>query len=156
MNQSYYDRTETTFVDGTAIFKSAEDEAHELAVAKVIEGAWRCEVHSFGKLAIVDWFFVRDGRMVGLGELKTRFHASTQFETVFLNFRKWVALTMASNGTGVPAVFVVQFSDGVRWIDTAKVDASRIRIGGCTHVVKSRNDVEPVIEVPVSQMKTLT
>ena len=93
--------------------------------------------------------------MVGCGELKTRSHSSSQYRTVFLNVRKWLALLMAENGLGVPSVFVVRFTDCVKWIKIADIDGTKIRIGGCKQIVKSRNDIEPVIEVPVRSMLPL-
>ena len=155
MNSGYYNRIAATFVDGSLIFKTEDDERSEDETAKAIESAWRCECCSFGKLSPVDWFFVRAGRLVGVGELKTRTHESGKYKTVFLNVRKWLALSLAAHGLGVPAVFVVRFTDVVKWIDVAGIDASMVRIGGCTKIVKSRNDIEPIIEVAVNAMKVL-
>lgn len=152
---SYYDRTATVFVDGSPIFHSQEDEQHQNHVALDLEQAWGCSVRSFGRLAPVDWFFEREGRLVGVGELKARTHRRGKYPTVFLNTRKWLALTLAQSGIGVPAVFVVRFEDGTRWVRVSDVDASRVRIGGLTRQMKSRNDIEPVIEVPVDQMRDL-
>jgi hypothetical protein len=156
MNSDYYNRIAATFVDGSLIFKTEDDERSEDETAKAIESAWRCECRSFGKLAPVDWFFVRAGRFVGVGELKTRTHESGQYKTVFLNVRKWLALSLAAHGLGVPAVFVVRFTDVVKWIDVVGIDASVVRIGGCKTIVKSRNDIEPIIEVAVKAMKVLS
>lgn len=156
VGSSYYNRNAATFVDGSPIFKTEDDERSEGEIGKVIEKVWSCECRSFGKLSPVDWFFVRTGRLIGVGELKTRTHASDKYPTVFLNVRKWLALSLAANGLGVPAVFVVRFTDVVRWIGVADIDASVARMGGCTKIVKSRNDIEPVIEVPVTAMKVLS
>lgn len=151
---SYYDR-KTTLVNGQMAFKSKEDEASESEVSKIIEAAWNCECHSFGLFSAVDWYFVRNGGMSGVGELKTRSHSSDLHPTVFLNVRKWLALLLASNGLGVPAVFIVRFVDCVRWINVSEIDATAVIVGGCKRIVKSRNDIEPIIEVPVADMKVL-
>jgi hypothetical protein len=153
---SYYDRQIATHVDGTPIFKAREDEQSERTVAEQLESAWRCQCRSFGRLSPVDWFFVQDGRLVGIGELKTRSHASSKYATVFLNVRKWLALSLAAHGLGVPAVFVVRFTDQIKWISLADIDARLCMIGGCSRTVKSRNDIEPIIEVPIDQMRALT
>lgn len=155
MGVDYYSRNEATFIDGSPIFKSLSDEQSESEIAQVLSKQWSCDCHSFGKLAAVDWFFVKHGRLSGVGELKTRSHDSGRHATVFLNVRKWLALSLAANGLGVPAVFVVRFTDCVKWIDISSVDASAVRIGGCKKIVKSRNDIEPVIEIPVLNMKQL-
>lgn len=152
----YYDRETTTFLDGTPIFKTEEDERSESEISKAIEKVWVCKLHSFGRLSLIDWYAVRHGRPVGLLELKTRSHDSHKYETVFLNVRKWLALQMASCGMGLPAIFVVRFTDGVRFISLADVDASRFSMGGLKHIKKSRNDIEPLIEIPVRDMKELT
>lgn len=75
---------------------------------------------------------------------------------MFLNVRKWLSLQFARTGLGVPAVFVVRWTDCVKWIDVSAIDASKFKIGGCNRIVKSRNDIEPVIEVSVSAMRFLT
>lgn len=137
-------------------FKTEEDERSEQEVAKIIEAAWSCECRSFGRVSTLDWFFVRNGDMVGVGELKTRSHSSDKYETVYLNVRKWLALELATTGLGVPAVFVVRWSDCVKWINVLQIDGRIHRIGGCKRIVKSRNDIEPVIEVPISAMKSLS
>lgn len=152
---SYYARAGATNSDGTPIFATRNDAAAEAETARLVEEAWGARLHKFGPLAPVDFYAIRDGRLVGVLEVKTRSHRSDRFPTVFLNVRKWLALRMASMGLGVPAVFVARFEDGVRWIDVEQVDASTARMGGCLRVVKAASDVEPVIEVPVAQMRPL-
>lgn len=152
---SYYARTTAMNSDGTPLFATRNDAAAEDETARLVEQTWGAELHRFGPLAPIDYYAIRHGRLVGLLELKTRSHASTKFPTVFLNVRKWLALRMASMGMGVPAVFVARFEDGARWIDVEDVDASTARMGGCLRVVKAASDVEPVIEVPVAEMRPI-
>lgn len=152
---TYYDRASVTHVDGTRIFQTEEDRNHERAVAALLAKAWRCNIQQFGALSPVDWYAERNGRLVGVLELKSRPHASSRFPTVFLNVRKWLALSLASVGLGCPALFVVQLSDGVWWIPLSHIDATGCRIAGCMSIVKSGNDIEPIIEVPISALKPL-
>jgi hypothetical protein len=152
---SYYDRQPAEYLDGTPIFKSAADEQNENTVSAILSRAWRCEIRSFGRLSVIDWYAIRDGRIVAVLELKTRTHDSGRHATVFLNVRKWLALLLAATGLGVPAIFVVQFTDGTWWIPLAEIEASTTRMGGCVRIVKSRNDIEPVIHVPVAEMRAV-
>lgn len=152
---SYYDRVGAVNSDGTPLFGNAGDEQAEREARALIEGAWRVELRKFAPLSPVDFYAVRDGRVAGVVEFKRRSHSSDAYPTVFLNVRKWLALMMAANGLGVGAAFVVAFTDGTRWIDLKDVDARRVRMGGCSRVVKSQSDIEPVIEVPVSEMRAL-
>jgi hypothetical protein len=151
----YYARTSAVHLDGTPIFKTKEDRDNEATVAQLIEAAWGCKLGEFGALSPIDWYAQRDGRLVGLLELKTRWHPRDDYPGVFLNARKWLALSLGSIGMGVPALFVVKFTDGVYWVPISKVDATTHRIGGCSVRVKSVNDIEPIIEVPLSTMVEL-
>ena len=68
--------------------------------------------------------------------------------------RSWVALAMAGYMGKVPALFVVRYLDEVRWIDVASLeDVGLTIVRRRDH--RARNDTEPVIEIPVSQMKLL-
>lgn len=152
---SYYDRNRITHLDGTMIFQNDTDRSNEQEVALLLSEAWKCSVRSFGALSPIDWYAERHGRLVGLLELKARPHASTRFNTVFLNVRKWLALSLAQVGLGCPAIFVVRFSDGIFFCPLALIDGRMNEIAGCNHLVKSGNDIEPVIKVDISVMKPL-
>lgn len=152
----YYARIVSTFIDGSPIFKTEADEKNEREISEAISSNWGCECGSFGKLAPIDWYFVRDGRLVGIGELKTAGYVSTKYGNAILNVRKWLALSLASVGLGVPAVFVVRFEDGDFWVHLSDIDAKNTRVMGLKKVMKSRNDREPCILVPVSTMCRLS
>ena len=152
---TYYARTYRTTEDGLRVFSQPEDEAAEQTVAASLEAAWGCRLHRYPQFTPVDWYAERDGRLVGLVELKARQHHAGQYPTVWLNVRKHLALTLGSVCYGVPSVFVVQFTDGVRWVRVDEIDARRPVIGGCRAVVKAATDREPVIEVPVEQLRPL-
>lgn len=148
---SYYDRPRNELIDGSAIFQTYEDRKSETEVAQLLAEAWACNVRSFGALAVVDWYAERHGRLIGILELKTRSHPHAKYPTVFLNVRKWFALTMGSMGMRVPAIYVVRFDDGVRWVPLTGIDPSRHRMAGCAHIVKNDNDIEPVIDIPIEK-----
>lgn len=151
----YYSRESATFVDGSPIFKTEADRRNEETVAGLIKSAWRCELLSMGELSAVDWCAIRDGRIVGWCELKSRSHEVGKYPTVFLNLRKWLALQFASLGNGAPPIFIVKWVDDVRWINVHKIPQIKMSLGGCGQVVKARSDWEPVIEVPIPQMVSL-
>lgn len=136
-------------------FVTDEDEANEERVRLVIEAAWNCELKKFGKLCAIDFYALREGRMKALIETKFRDHESGRFETVFLNVRKWGNLREWARAMGVPAFFVVGFTDVTLYIDIDAVDARQFRMGGTAKIVKSHTDIEPVILVPISDMRVL-
>jgi hypothetical protein len=92
--------------------------------------------------------------IVGWAELKSHPYPEARYPHVWLNHRKWLALYL-SQMTGPPSVFVVKHSDGVRWIRLSAIDPTRIIIGGNKYYVKSVNDIEPVIQIPLNQMTPL-
>lgn len=153
----YYARIGKANTDGTKIFATDADNISQAQVAAFIEDAFGpgLEVKQFGRLCTIDFYAERDGRMCALLEVKCRSHASTDYPTVFLNVRKWLALTMGSVGFGVPSFFFVRFTDRVTFVNVADIDASNQRVGGTKRLVKSNSDREPVIEVPVGMMKEL-
>jgi hypothetical protein len=155
MTATYYDRASVTHLDGSPIFQNVEDQENERSVAQQVEAAWGCSLKQFGALAPLDWYAEKNGRLVGLVELKSRTHGHDKYETTFLNIRKWFALTMGAAGLNVPSIFVVRFTDGIWWAPVAKVDATQHRIAGCFQIVKSRSDIEPQILVPVASMRRL-
>ena len=152
---TYYDRTPVRRLDGSRHFTSREDIQAEDEVAALVTAACRHTLHRFGTLCAIDWWAERDGRLSGLVELKTRAYASDRWPCAWLNLRKWLALQLASRGTGVPALYVVKFTDRIGWVTLDEIDARQIKVGGLRQIVKSPNDIEPVIYVPIVQLKPL-
>ncbi len=154
MSDDYYQRQGIVHMDGTKIFATEQDKENEAQIGALVAKRWNCEVCHFGQLCVIDWYARRAGRMIGILELKNSTKPSTQYQCAWLNVRKWLALTMGSIGLGVPALFVVRWSDGmVRWQFVKDIDATHHRMGGTKYRVKSDSDIEPVIEVPIYEMR---
>lgn len=124
------------------------DKVAERVAAGELSKAWNCNLHSFGDFSPVDWYAEREGRTVANVEIKVRTHASDTYPTVYLSMRKWLALSLANVGMGVPGIFVAQFTDGLYYIDVGEVDARRHTIAG-RRDRGAANDLEPIIEVPI-------
>lgn len=155
MATSYYQRTFRTNSDGGPLFANDLDKRNEADVQALVEEKWNCQVLPFGPLCPVDFYALRDGRPVGVLELKSRQHASDKYPTVFLNVRKWLALRMASLGMGCPAVFIVRFTDGIYYVPVDEIDTKVLTMGGTNTIVKSHTDREPVFHVAVASMKRM-
>lgn len=158
MNESgsYYDREPATYLDGSKIFQTKEDQDNEREVAVILARAWDCEIRKFADLAPVDWYAVRTGRVIGLIELKSRNNESTQYPTVFLSLRKWMCLNQHGYGLKCPGFFVVRFLDGVFAVRVAEIDATNNRLAGGNRAVKSPSDIEPQIDVPLSLFRKVS
>ncbi len=152
MSQAYYARRHST-QGGLRLFKSDRDRQNEDEVRAVLERAWRCEIRTYGGTCeAIDWYAVRGATIAAYLELKSRDHYVSSYDTVFLNVRKWLALTLIQAGTGCPGIYVVRWLDDLRYVRISEVDARAIRLGGCNRRVKSATDIEPVIEIPIEQM----
>ena len=155
IESDYYKRKEKVQPDGLSMFATDMDHRNEDDVLRIVEDVFEVKLRKFGMLCPIDYYALKEDRLAGLVEVKTRTHPSTKFPDVFLNVRKWLALGMAQNGLGCPAVFAVKFTDCVKAIEWDKIDATKISIAGCSRRVKSESDIEPVIHVPISEMTTI-
>jgi len=154
MTTSYYSRQLRKTPQGMS-YSTEEDFKNEDEVFALIEEKWGCKTHRFPQFHQIDGYTVRDDRMESLVEVKARSHASTKFDTCFLNARKFMALWMASVGFNVPAYYVVKFTDTILYIEIGEVDGSQQKIAGCKRIVKAQSDIEPCVLVPISSMKKL-
>lgn len=136
-------------------FSTPDDRAAERAVCAAVGHAFGCEVHSFGDLAPVDAYACRDGQLVGMLEIKRRTHAYGTYPTVYLSTRKYLGLYLASIGFGVPALYVIAWTDRTGWVNIVHVDGRAHRMGGRVPRIGAANDIEPVIEVPIAAFHRL-
>jgi len=154
---AYKDRRSGTNSDGTATFATAGDEHNQARFQRLLSLAQKCKVHSFPKLSPIDLYAVKHERVVAFIEFKARTCTVKKHSTIWLNFRKYTALYWAKMAFGVPAYFYVSFSGGeILFIEIDNVDSKKHRMGGCAEYVKSQFDKEPVIEVPIADMKWMT
>ena len=152
----YYHRQAFVNTDGSPLFCQDYDKENEQEVVAELSRGWKCEIKPFGRLCPIDYFAIKDGRMAGLVEIKSRTHPSTKYDDVFLNLRKWSALAQAQAAFGCPAVFVVKFTDKIMFIRLFDIDTrGAIEIRGCREIVKSHSDREPVILVKIENMSEL-
>lgn len=133
------------------LLRTEEDAAIEASTARTLSKAWHCEVRSFGGRDEIDFYAIRHERLVAVMELKARKVTHLTYPTVFLSMRKYMDLRTYGHAMKVRAIFVVQFTDGLFWIDIGDVDPSRHRMGGNSRNL-AFNDYEPMIEVPIESL----
>jgi len=143
--------SEITHTDGSPLYVDDLDQPNQDRVKATLEQAWGCRLCTFGKLAVVDYFVLQHERICAIVEIKTRYHASTKFDTVYCSVRKYDALLRYQQCFGVPGLFVAHFTDDLRFIRVGDIDHTRITLSGRKDR-KSATDIEPLIEVPISAM----
>jgi hypothetical protein len=134
--------------------EKADDIRHESEAQAFIGSVWGCTFRSFGKLSPIDWSIHKNGRLVAVAEFKRRNRSKDSFDTVFLNLQKWMSLSFVSLGLEVPALFIVQFSDCMGYVDISKIDPKRHRVCGRTDRNRE-SDFQPVIEIDTWKLKIL-
>lgn len=129
------------------------------------ENAMACEIerlHPQVKMVRYSWgdgidWYAHNGRFpLANIEMTRRYVDSTKYATVFLRMRKWLILMLAAQGLGRPSYHVVQWNDRIGFIDIYSVDGRRNKMGGRFDRPDAPNDLEPVIEIPVLDMRPLS
>jgi hypothetical protein len=139
--------------DGT--FANEEDHAAEERVKAALEAAWKVTlVKRPGRYEPIDFDILYDGVKVGVVEVKHRTQSMKDFGVVWFNHRKRRAMQKVVD-EGLTAIFAVEFTDGIVWIDYNDIDLTRTVIGGCRDYVKGSLDREELIEIPLEEMRSL-
>ena len=131
------------------------DRGAEELVKRTVEAAWGCVLHKYADFDAVDFWAEASDKTAAFIEVKSRSVKSTTYPTVFLNMRKWSKLLDMAVCTAVPAYFFIVYQDCIKYINVELVDARNHGIGGTRHRVKSENDIEPVVLIPIKEMETL-
>lgn len=154
----YYKRKSFRHTDGTFVFENETDRERKDETARIIESKWGpyLQIKCYGQLNEIDYYATKHGRLALYIEIKCRNHKSDTYDTVYLNLRKWLALTVTGLCTGKPSIFVVRFLDKILWIPLVEVDAAQVSIAGTNRIVKSKTDIEPIIEIPIKSMRQIS
>ena len=134
---------------------NASDREAEDMVKRSVEAAWGCKLHKYADFDPVDFWAEASDKTAAFIDVKSRSVKSTTYPTVFLNMRKWSKLLDMAVCTAVPAYFFIVYQDCIKYINVELVDARNHGIGGTRHRVKSENDIEPVVLIPIKEMETL-
>lgn len=116
--------------------------------------AWSCDVFRFAEFSPLDWYCSRGPQFIGVAEIKCRKVRLGAYPTIWLAVRKYHWLTLAAERHKCGAVFVVGYTDALMWINASDIDAraENIRANAGRIDRGLANDVEPMIEIPVSSL----
>ena len=153
----YYQRTQTVLPGGHVTFKTELDEENERQASMLISLQWQIKVGSFGRYAPIDYYLETfAGQHLGYAELKCRTIDHDKHKETWLNLRKFNWLFMTALGAYCEAFYLIKFNDGIWWIDIFDIrPKGKVRQAGTVEIVKSRNDKEPVIFIPIQSMHPL-
>lgn len=130
--------------------------AGEDRVSEILAERWKCQVRPSPRFAHYDLELDRNGRMVAIVEVKTRRCRSDKYETTYITLDKWYRLFDLSRALEIPAFYVVNFTDEIRFIDATRIDPRNFETCGRTDRPYMRHDISTKILVPVVDMGTIT
>lgn len=134
------------------VYESEQDLFRERQLAVKAGRSWRCKMVKQNKFNQFDYAATRDGCVVAFIELRVRSTPFLKYPTMIISVSKLQAAQSMHMATGLPCIFLVQWSDCAGFTDMLKQHP--VRIGGRT----DRNDladVEALAEIPMEDFTIL-
>ena len=96
-----------------------------------------------------------EGNITGKYEFKARKYTSTSFRTLYVSERKYKALMDTVERLNIPAYFIAQYLDWVRWVKVTDMEIVEWRMTGRTDRPEACNDIEKMALVTVRCMEDI-
>jgi hypothetical protein len=111
-----------------------------------------------GPYSPFDIYLRRDKTMTALVEIRTRRDRECgTFTTALLDMDKWFPLILAEIGLHLAGLYVVAFTDGIWYTRIGHLPVTEFKMTwrGREDRPEAKNDLSPVIEVPISYFKRI-
>lgn len=102
---------------GRPIYETSRDMDAEREIAETIAQKYNATAIKATRLYGLDWFFERDGYVVGMVEIKVRNYYRNDFTTYMISADKVARIRLLAGVTGVPAFLFVSWKDGIGYIN---------------------------------------
>lgn len=102
---------------GRPIYETSRDMDAEREIAETIAQKYNATAIKARRLYGLDWFFERDGYVVGMVEIKVRNYYRNDFTTYMISADKVARIRLLAGVTGVPAFLFVSWKDGIGYIN---------------------------------------
>jgi len=117
---------------------------------------WQCDYLKLPLSYRLDFALVRQQKIVALAEIRVRNVRAETYPTIIFSVLKRASANMLSEQIGVPSFFVVQYDDGIRYIDFSE-KPDEVSVGGRTGASRRDHaDVELVGNYKISRLKKIT
>lgn len=130
-------------------YETEQDRARQRQAIAALCNSFGCDAKASPDLCAWDYEAFREGKMVGLVEVKCRLCKAEQYPTYMISLRKMHDLRKAGEQRGIPVVLLVAWADciGFVGVETA-IGAGLVAHGGR----KDRSDpadLEPMLHIPI-------
>ena len=113
------------------MYESQSDLKREEDVVKELSAHWMCDYQKLPMSYQLDYALLREGKICALCEIKVRNVVSDYYGTLIISASKRLAGLQYSKMLGVPALLVVKYEDGLRFINFSE-EPDSIGVGGRT------------------------
>jgi hypothetical protein len=139
-------------------YETNDDLMREKQAALRLEAAWNCDIVKLSVKYGADWMAWREGEVVGVIEYKNRPHEWNTYSTYMISLHKWISLRVAAEYSAtqknrVTPIIVVEFSDGMYWLEV-KPELATLEMGGRIDR-DDPEDMEPCMFIPMYHWKKI-
>ena len=103
----------------TRLFETQSDLKNEQEIVEILSKHWGFDFHKLDRRYQADFMATKDGELRLWVEIKCRNLAKDDWPDIILELDKSNMMWQLSLNTGVPAIFVVRFTDAIGWIKIA-------------------------------------
>ncbi|QDP55600.1 MAG: hypothetical protein Tp152DCM223801_16 [Prokaryotic dsDNA virus sp.] len=127
----------------------------ENAFSQKIEGFWGCKLQKMHKHHIIDYMVVNNKAAVAWLEVKCLNRTYKQYPHFILSYSKYMKGVEYYRTSRLPFLFAVRLYDGDYYYRYDKTDNYKIIWGGRTKNTRDEFDVEPIIQIPITEFKEI-
>lgn len=136
------------------VYETAETEHSEEAAARLIGDRLRCEVVRNKKFYPADYSFLRDRRVVALGEIKVRRNLRAAYPTFFISAEKLAKCRQLASDVRLPFALFVWWLDGIFYLDASSAEHEHVTVGG-RRDRGDPSDVEPLVHFSITAFRSI-
>lgn len=136
------------------IYEDDLDRAEEARVADRVRRAWGCQLLRLPHMSEPGDYLLHNGQVaLALLEIKRRTTPHDQYETYMVSAKKIETMTRAANRMRVEALLVVEFSDGLRWVNAHEMSRAPLHFGGRHDRPEEGTSMEPCHHIPHTALR---
>ena len=133
--------------------ETKQDRINEIRVINKFCRKYNFQYKKLGQFDL-DFELYKNKKPIAYAEIKCRTHHFNQFETQFISVKRYNEFKEYSKKK--PCVLIVQYTDGIYFVNTKKIPKKDIKVGGRKNPRPNMpNDIEPLVHFKRSLFKKM-